>query len=81
MRILSRASGISLRVKDKTLGQNVCKLRTKRRINQIAFADRAGISRRQLQTIEAGQVDPTLKTLRKLVTAFRCSWDDLLGKP
>jgi transcriptional regulator with XRE-family HTH domain len=70
-----------LGVKNRTLGQNVCRMRCAKRINQIAFADRAGISRTQLQTIEAGKVDPTLKTLRKLRTAFRCSWDDLLGKP
>jgi transcriptional regulator with XRE-family HTH domain len=70
-----------LEVKNRALGQNVHRMRTARRINQVAFADRAGISRTQLQYIEAGKVDPTLKTLRKLVVAFRCSWDDLLGKP
>jgi hypothetical protein len=31
--------------------------------------------------IEAHKVRPTVDTVRKLAVAFRCSWDDLLGKP
>ena len=47
-------------------------------MTQEALAEKADISRRYLQQIEAGQMNPTVKVVSRLRKAFRCSWDDLL---
>jgi len=69
----------SFRVTPKAFGQNVYRLRMAKKLTQAVLADRASISRRHLQMIEAGRVNPTIAMVGKLGTIFRCSWDDLLG--
>ena len=47
-------------------------------MTQEALAEKADISRRYLQQIEAGQMNPTVKVVSRLRKALRCLWDDLL---
>lgn len=61
-------------------GRNVNKLRMRQGITQERLAEKADISRRYLQTIEAGTMNPTIKVVAKLRKALRCSWAELLEK-
>ena len=65
----------------REFGQKVYRLRMARKWTQVGCATRARISIGTLQMIEAYKVRPTVDTVRKLAVAFKCSWDDLLGKP
>jgi transcriptional regulator with XRE-family HTH domain len=59
-------------------GRNVCRLRTGLGTTQEKLSERAGISRRYLQEIEAGRLNPTVGVAARLRSALKCSWDDLL---
>jgi len=59
------------------VGQNVCRLRTKKVLTQEQLAEKAEISRRYLQRIEAGERNPTVDILTRLRQALDCDWDDL----
>jgi len=59
------------------VGQNVCRLRTKKIWTQEELAEKAEISRRYLQRIEAGERNPTVDILTRLRRALDCAWDDL----
>lgn len=65
----------------REFGQKVYRFRMARKWTQVRCATRAHISIGTLQMIEAHKVRPTVDTVRKLAVAFRCTWDDLLGKP
>jgi transcriptional regulator with XRE-family HTH domain len=65
----------------REFGQRVYRLRMARKWTQEVCADRATISVRTLKMIEAYRIQPTIDTVQKLVVAFRCSWEDLLGAP
>jgi DNA-binding XRE family transcriptional regulator len=41
------------------------------------LAERAELSRRYIQEIEAGAKNPTVNTVIQLKKALHCSWDDL----
>jgi DNA-binding XRE family transcriptional regulator len=47
---------------------------------QKRCAARARISR-TLEMIESHRTLPTLPTAKKLAKAFKCSWEELLGRP
>lgn len=51
-----------------------------RELTQEQLAEKADISRRYLQEIEAGEMNPTVNILSRLRKALKCSWDDLLLK-
>ena len=59
-------------------GRNVCRLRTELRMTQESLAEKADISRRYVQQIEAGQMNPTIKVVSRMRAALRCSWEELL---
>lgn len=63
----------------RSFGQNVCRLRTEKKWTQQVLADRAGISRRHLQMIEAGQTVASILVADQLREVFNCKWEDLLG--
>ncbi|WP_424087802.1 helix-turn-helix domain-containing protein [Pseudomonas sp.] len=66
----------------REFGQKVYRLRMARKWTQEVCSGRAGISVRTLQMIESYSLKrPTIETAQKLAIAFRCSWEDLLGKP
>jgi len=80
LRLIQNGEVDSFWMNPRTFGQNVCRLRTARKLTQVVLADRVAISRRLLQMIEAGTVMPGLQIAYKMKAFFRCSWDDLLGK-
>ena len=60
-------------------GKNIFSLRTKRRLTQEKLAEKAGLSVRYVQSIEAGEYLPSLPTLARLKSALRCDWNELFG--
>jgi transcriptional regulator with XRE-family HTH domain len=58
-------------------GQNVCRLRTAAKLTQESLAEKADLSRRFVQEIEAGSKSPTVTTVVRLKKALACSWNDL----
>jgi transcriptional regulator with XRE-family HTH domain len=63
----------------KRFGRNVARLRARRKLSQEQLAEKAGVSARYLQSIEAGEYFPALPTLSHLKSALRCSWNNLFG--
>jgi len=61
-------------------GQNVCRLRTAAKLTQENLAEKADLSRRFLQAIEAGNKNPTVNTVVRLKKALACSWHDLFAQ-
>jgi transcriptional regulator with XRE-family HTH domain len=64
--------------KNRTFGQNIYRLRNAANLTQEQLAERADISRRYVQMIEAGQYAPTIEVASRLRTAFSVSWDEVL---
>jgi transcriptional regulator with XRE-family HTH domain len=64
--------------KNRTFGQNVYRLRNAANLTQEQLAEKADISRRYVQMIEAGEYTPTIEVASRLRTAFSVSWDEVL---
>ena len=47
-------------------------------MTQEALAEKADISHRYLQSLEAGQKQPSVNVVAQLRLALKCSWDELL---
>jgi DNA-binding XRE family transcriptional regulator len=62
----------------KVFGQTVCKLRAEAGLTQEKLAEKADISRRYLQLIEAGRYVPTIEIASRLRAALKASWEILL---
>ena len=58
-------------------GQNVSRLRSAAQLTQEALAEKAQISTRYLQFVEAGRYTPTVKVAAHLRRALDCSWEEL----
>lgn len=67
-----------LKASGKQFGKNVGKLRYQKKLTQEKLAEKADISRRYVQLIEAGNYVPTIEVAAKLRKAFQVSWDELL---
>ncbi|HYN92270.1 MAG TPA: helix-turn-helix transcriptional regulator [Pilimelia sp.] len=52
-------------------------LRAERRWTQEALADRLGVSRQTINSIEIGKYDPSLKVAFGLAQAFDCRIEDI----
>ena len=68
-------------MKDKTLvalGKNIHRLRVASGTTQEGLAERAELSRRYVQELEAGEKGPTIPTLARLRVALRATWEDML---
>ncbi len=61
-------------------GRNICRLRMARGHTQEHLAEKADISRRYLQEIEAGEMNPTVNVASRLRRALKCAWDELFLK-
>ena len=59
-------------------GKTLQKLRVQQNLTQEALAEKADISRRQVQRLEAGLQGPNIDTLVRLRFALDCSWDELM---
>lgn len=64
--------------KKKTFGQNVYRLRNAANLTQEMLAEKADISRRYVQLIEASRYTPTVEVASRLRMAFGVSWDELM---
>jgi len=61
----------------KIFGKNVVKLRMKQQMTQETLAERAEISHRYLQSIEAGMKQPSVNVAVRIRSALKCTWDEL----
>ena len=64
--------------KTKTFGQNVYRLRSQADLTQEELAEKADISRRYVQLIEASRYTPTIEVAARLRTAFKVTWEVLM---
>jgi transcriptional regulator with XRE-family HTH domain len=64
--------------KNRTFGQSVYRLRNSANLTQEQLAEKADVSRRYVQMIEAGQYAPTIDVASRLRTALGVAWDELL---
>jgi transcriptional regulator with XRE-family HTH domain len=62
----------------KRLGKAVVSYRTKLGLTQEQLAEQAGIDRRFIQKIEAGELGTSLAVLKRLRKALKLTWDALL---
>jgi transcriptional regulator with XRE-family HTH domain len=62
----------------KRLGKTVVCYRTKLGLTQEKLAEQAGIDRRFIQKIEAGELGTSLAVLKRLRKALKITWDALL---
>jgi transcriptional regulator with XRE-family HTH domain len=69
------------RIRLKVFGANVRRERSAKRLTQEELAERAGISTRNLQKVEAGQLNILLTTVIRIQFALRCSWRKLMPSP
>jgi len=58
-------------------GKNIVTLRSRRNLTQEKLAEKAVVSARYVQSIEAGEYLPSLPTLARLKSVLRCSWSEL----
>jgi len=64
----------------KQFGQSVRRQRSARGFSQEKLAEKVDLNIRNVQRIEAGEINILLTTARRIRSALGCSWDDLLGK-
>ena len=62
----------------RTLGQNIRKIRLEKRMNQVDLALACDFKKPNMQRIEAGNTNPTFKTLLKIARALEVNVSDLL---
>ena len=62
----------------KKFGNNVARLRLKVHMTQETLAEKASISTRYVQDLEAGFYSPTIFLADAVRRALGCEWDDLL---
>ena len=63
----------------QVLGKNIVKLRTIKDITQERLAEKAEISHRYLQSLEAGRKQPSINVVARLRSGLDCTWDELLN--
>jgi transcriptional regulator with XRE-family HTH domain len=61
----------------KVFGANVRRERVRKRLTQDELAERAEIATRNLQKIEAGEINILLTTAFRIQLALRCPWKRL----
>ena len=62
----------------RILGRNLARLRTAIALTQEQLSEKAGISTRYVQDLEAGLYAPTIFVADALRKALKCEWSDLL---
>jgi transcriptional regulator with XRE-family HTH domain len=62
----------------KKLGRNIARLRTLSGLTQERLAEKAEISTRYIQDLEAGLYEPTIFVADSIRRAVACEWEDLL---
>ena len=74
---LSKKEWIRIRV----FGASVRRERVRKRMTQEALAERAEIATRNLQKIEAGEINILLTTAFRIQLGLRCPWKRLMPPP
>jgi transcriptional regulator with XRE-family HTH domain len=64
----------------KQFGQNVRRQRSARGLSQEKLAEKVDLNIRNVQRIEAGEINILITTARRIKNALGCPWDDLMGK-
>jgi len=64
----------------KQFGQNVRRQRSARDLSQEKLAEKVDLNIRNVQRIEAGEINILITTAKRIKTALGCSWDDLMGE-
>jgi len=64
----------------KQFGQNVRRQRNARGLSQEKLAEKVDVNIRNIQRIEAGEINILLTTAKRIKGALECSWDDLMEK-
>ncbi len=62
----------------KKLGENLKKLRLKKKMSQGDISRKLGVDRAYISSIENGRMNPTLTTLEKLAEAMGVNSSELL---
>ncbi|MCW3084253.1 MAG: helix-turn-helix protein [Bacteroidetes bacterium] len=62
----------------KKVGLNIKRIRVEHKISQVMLAHACDFEKPNMQRIEAGKTNPTLKTLFKIAQALDVSVNDLL---
>jgi transcriptional regulator with XRE-family HTH domain len=60
-------------------GKNVSSFRQREDLTQEELAEKANVSSRYIQSVEAGEYFPSLPTLVRLRTVLRCKWNELFA--
>jgi len=64
----------------KTFGANVRRERIRRNLTQDELAEKAEIATRNLQKVEAGEINLLLTTAFRIQLALGCAWNKLAPK-
>jgi transcriptional regulator with XRE-family HTH domain len=64
--------------KAKRLGRNIARLRSTLKLTQESLAERAGISTRYIQDLEAGMYEPTIFVADAIRRSVSCEWAEFL---
>ena len=64
----------------KQFGQNVRRERNARDLSQEKLAEKVDLNIRNVQRIEAGEINILITTAKRIKTALECSRDDLMEK-
>jgi len=63
----------------KTLGQNIKRIRLKKRMSQGDICRAIGMDRSYMSAIEGGKINVTIAVLEKLANALNVSPDELIS--
>lgn len=61
-----------------TLGENIARIRKRKKWSQSDLGAAAGIESQNINRIERGKSNPTVKTLKKIAEALGCTVADLV---
>ena len=73
---VDRFSEIKMQLKE--FGANLRRARVTRKVTQEVLSEKADLSTRNVQKIEAGQTNVLITTAMRLKEALGCSWDELM---
>lgn len=67
-----------MEIRERTLADNLKRIRTRRNLSLEAVAGLTGVSRSMLAQIERGESNPTVSTINKITAGLRISYEELL---
>ncbi len=67
------------KTREVPIGQQIVAWRHQQGLSQVSVCRRTGLTPSYLSRLEAGKVEPNLRTIRRIVSALRIDVADLLG--